>query len=51
VLFVLMVVQPCLSFRRLSKEYENTIESSEAMIKIANIRRMLRKLAPALYVL
>jgi putative transposase len=37
------------SFRRLSKDYENTTESSEAMIKIANIQWMLRRVTPALY--
>lgn len=37
-------------FRRLSKEYETTTESSEAMIKIANIQWMLRRVVPALYV-
>ena len=37
-------------FRRLSKDYENTVESSEAMIKIAYIHCMLRRIAPALYV-
>ena len=31
-------------FRRLSKDYERTIISSEAMIKIASIRMMLRRL-------
>ncbi len=37
------------SFRRLSKDYENTTQSSEAMIKIANIHWMLRRVTPALY--
>lgn len=37
------------SFRRLSKDYENTTESSETMIKIANIQWMLRRVTPALY--
>ena len=37
------------SFRRLSKDYENTTESSEAMIKIANIHWMLRRVTAALY--
>jgi putative transposase len=36
-------------FRRLSKDYENTTESSEAMLKIATIQRMLRRVTPALY--
>ena len=36
-------------FRRLSKDYENTTESSEAMIKIANIQWMLRRVTSALY--
>ena len=36
-------------FRRLSKDYENTTESSEAMIKIANIHWMLRRVTSALY--
>jgi putative transposase len=39
------------SFRRLSKDYENTTESSEAMIKIANIQWMLRRVVSILYVL
>jgi hypothetical protein len=34
---------------RLSKDYENTTESSEAMSKIANIQRMLRRVTAALY--
>ena len=38
-------------FRRLSKDYENTVESSEGMIKIAHIRLMLRRVIPALYAL
>ncbi|MFL5801858.1 MAG: IS5 family transposase [Roseiflexaceae bacterium] len=38
-------------FRRLSKDYENTVESSESMVKIANIRLMLRRVIPALYAL
>jgi|SRR5437762_805118 len=37
-------------FRRLSKDYENTTESSEAMIKIATIQRMLRRVVAAFYV-
>jgi putative transposase len=36
-------------FRRLSKDYENTTQSSEAMIKIANIHWMLRRVTSALY--
>lgn len=36
-------------FRRLSKDYENTTVSSEAMIKIANIQWMLRRVTSALY--
>jgi putative transposase len=36
-------------FRRLSKDYENTTESSEAMIKIATIQRMLRRVVSAFY--
>ena len=39
------------SFRRLSKDYENTIHSSESMIKIALIHVLLRRLRPALYLL
>jgi len=35
----------------LSKDYENTTESSEAMMKIANMQWMLRRLAPAFYLL
>lgn len=38
-------------FRRLSKDYENTTESSESMIKIALIHVLLRRLQPALYLL
>ena len=38
-------------FRRLSKDYENTVESSEGMVKLAHIRLMLRRVIPALYVL
>lgn len=36
-------------FRRLSKDYETTVEASEAMIKIANIQWMLRRITPALF--
>jgi transposase len=36
-------------FRRLSKGYENTTESSEPMMKIANIQWMLRRVTSALY--
>ena len=32
--------------RRLSKDYERTIASSEATIKLANIALLLRHLAP-----
>jgi putative transposase len=32
-------------FRRLSKDYETLIESNEAMIRIAMIRLMVRRLA------
>jgi putative transposase len=38
------------AFRRLSKDYENTVVSSETMVKIANIQWMLRRIASALYV-
>jgi putative transposase len=38
-------------FRRLSKDYETTTESSESMIKIAHSRVLLRRLVPALYTL
>jgi putative transposase len=38
-------------FRRLSKDYENTTESSESMIKIAHIHVLLRRVLPALYLL
>ena len=38
-------------FRRLSKDYENTVESSEGMVKIAHVRLMLRRVIPALYAL
>lgn len=38
-------------FRRLSKDYENTIESSESMVKIAHIHVLLRRILPALYLL
>jgi putative transposase len=38
-------------FRRLSKDYETTTQSSESMIKIAHIRVLLRRLVPALYAL
>jgi putative transposase len=37
-------------FRRLSKDYENTVESSESMVKIANIRLLLRRVVRTLYV-
>jgi putative transposase len=33
--------------RRLSKDYERKIETSEATIKLANIALLLRRLAPA----
>ena len=33
--------------RRLSKDYEKTISSSEAMVKLSNIALLLRRLAPA----
>ena len=36
--------------RRLSKEYEKSIDSSEAMIKISMIRLMLKRIEPALNV-
>ena len=39
------------SFRRLSKDYETSTESSEAMIKIANIQWMLRRVVSILYLL
>lgn len=35
-------------WRRLSKDYETTTESSESMVKIALIRMMLRRIKPAL---
>jgi hypothetical protein len=35
----------------LSKDYENTTESSESMIKIAHIHVLLRRILPALYLL
>jgi putative transposase len=38
-------------FRRLSKDYETSTESSEAMIKIANIQWMLRRVVSVLYLL
>ena len=38
-------------FRRLSKDYETTTESSESMIKIAHIHVLLRRVLPALYLL
>jgi putative transposase len=38
------------AFRRLSKDYENTVVSSETMVKIANLQWMLRRIASALYV-
>ena len=34
----------CIWYRRLSKDYEKTVDSSETMLKIANIRIMLRRL-------
>ena len=34
-------------WRRLSKDYEHRTDSSEAMVRIASIGRMLRRLAPA----
>jgi len=34
-------------YRRLSKDYEGSVSSSEAMIQIALIRLMLRRLAHA----
>lgn len=34
-------------WRRMSRDYEHRTESSEAMIKIASIGRMLRRLAPS----
>lgn len=34
-------------WRRLSRDYEHRTESSEAMVQIASIGRMLRRLAPA----
>ena len=34
-------------YRRLAKDYERTIASSEAFVKIAMIRLMLRRLRPA----
>jgi putative transposase len=33
-------------YRRLSKDYERRVESSEAVIKISAIHHMLRRLAP-----
>jgi len=39
------------TFRRLSKDYEQTIESSEAMINSANIQLMLKRVTPLFYVL
>lgn len=39
------------AYRRLSKDYEQTIPSSEGMIKLAYIRVFLRRLKPALYLL
>jgi hypothetical protein len=41
---------PVVSFL-MSKDYENTTESSEAMIKIANIQWMLRRVVSVLYLL
>ena len=38
-------------FRRLSKDYENTTESSESMVKIAHIHVLLRRILPALYLM
>jgi transposase len=39
------------SFRRLSKDYENTTTSSESMVKIAHIHILLRRMLPALYLM
>lgn len=36
-------------YRRLSKDYEKTIDSSETMVKIASIRMMLRRIAADVY--
>ncbi|EAQ77138.1 transposase, partial [Blastopirellula marina] len=33
-------------WRRLSRDYEHHVESSEAMVQVASIGRMLRRLAP-----
>jgi putative transposase len=33
--------------RRLSKDYERRVESSEAMIRISSIHLLLRRLAPS----
>lgn len=38
------------AYRRLSKDYEQTTSSSEAMIKLAFIRLVLRRIKPALYI-
>jgi len=38
-------------WRRLSKDYETTVESSESMIKIAAIRMMLKRISQALNVI
>jgi len=34
--------------RRLSKDYERTVESSESMVRVSCIHRMLRRLAPTI---
>jgi transposase len=38
-------------WRRLSKDYETTIDSSESMIKITMIRLMLKRIKPTIHVL